>query len=154
MNIEYIPRTRDYYRAQGFERDYTWADNKAIPFSKPKKPLRDARLAIITTAVVEPAIPKPIRSAKSYCLDEIPEHFDTSELSWDKTTTHTNDRESYFPIQALTSKVDDGSLGSLAPRFHFVPTEYSQRHTLTQDAPLIAANCQEDAVDLAILIPI
>ncbi len=154
MNIKYIQRTRDYYRAQGFKHDYSWADNRVIPFSRPKKPLNEARLAIITTAVVEPDIPKPVRSAQSYSLTALPDNLHTAELSWDKTTTHTHDRESYFPIRALTSKVEDGSLGSLAPRFHFVPTEYSQRHTLTQDAPLIKTHCQEDSVDLAILIPI
>ena len=75
-------------------------------------------------------------------------------MSWDKVTTHTNDRESYFPLQALNARIAAGDIGSLAPRFHFIPTEYSQRHTRDQDAPLITQHCLDDEVDLAILIPL
>jgi hypothetical protein len=152
--IRYIERTKAYYRAQGFDRDYQWAMNTETPFSKPAKPLESARITLVTTAVVEPNIPKPIRTAKSYPFSEAPAQFDTAELSWDKVTTHTNDRETYFPLQALDARIAAGDIGSLAPRFHFIPTEYSQRHTRDQDAPLIAQHCLEDAVDLAILIPL
>ena len=63
--IEYMKRTRDYYRAQGFEADYSWAHNDDIPFSKPAKPLAESTVTLVTTAVVEPEIPKPIRAAAS-----------------------------------------------------------------------------------------
>ncbi|MDB2509518.1 hypothetical protein N9X32_03230 [Pseudomonadales bacterium] len=152
--IRYIERTKAYYRAQGFDQDYQWAANTQTPFSKPARPLKSARITLVTTAVVEPSIPKPIRAAKSYRFSDVPAHFDTTEVSWDKITTHTNDRESYFPLHALNKRVAAGDIGSLAPRFHFIPTEYSQRHTRDQDAPLIAQHCLEDAVDLAILIPL
>jgi len=152
--IRYIERTKAYYRAQGFEQGYQWAMNTHTPLSKPAKPLTSARITLVTTAVVEPGIPKPIRTAKSYRFSDAPAHFDTAEVSWDKVTTHTNDRESYFPLRALNARVAAGDIGSLAPRFHFIPTEYSQRHTRDQDAPLITQHCLEDAVDLAILIPL
>jgi D-proline reductase (dithiol) PrdB len=152
--IPYIERTKAYYRAQGFEQDYQWAMNVETPFSRPARPLKSARITLVTTAVVEPSIPKPIRTAKSYAFSDAPADFDTAELSWDKITTHTNDRESYFPLQALNARVAAGEIGSLAPRFHFIPTEYSQRHTRNEDAPLITEHCLTDAVDLAILIPL
>ena len=97
--IRYIERTKAYYRAQGFEHDYQWARNTHTPLSKPAKPLTSARITLVTTAVVEPGIPKPIRTAKSYQFSDAPAHFDTAEVSWDKVTTHTNDRESYFPLR-------------------------------------------------------
>ena len=152
--IRYIERTKHYYRAQGFEQDYQWAMNAETPFNPPAVPLKTARITLVTTAVVEPNIPKPIRTAKSYPFSEVPAHFDTADLSWDKVTTHTNDRESYFPLQALNARIAAGDIGSLAPRFHFIPTEYSQRHTRDQDAPLITQHCLDDEVDLAILIPL
>ena len=152
--IRYIERTKHYYRAQGFEQDYLWAMNTDVPFTQPNSALETARITIVTTAVVEPSIPKPIRTAKSYSFSEVPAHFDTTEVSWDKVTTHTNDRESYFPIKALKDRISAGEVGHLAPRFHFIPTEYSQRHTRNEDAPLITQHCLEDEVDLAILIPL
>lgn len=111
-------------------------------------------VGLITTAVSEPGIPKPIREAKSYPTSEIPENFDTSELSWDKDSTHTDDRESYFPIEILRQLNAEGVIGDIAPRYHFVPTEFSQRLTEDIDAPATVAACFADQVDIALLIPL
>jgi len=35
-----------------------------------------------------------------------------------------------------------------------VPTDYSQRRTIEQDAPQILARCREDGVDVALLVPL
>ncbi len=152
--ISYMARTCDYYRAQGFTSDYQWAQNDETPFTGPCKPLEESVVTLITTAVVESDIPKPIRSAASYSWDRVPEAFDTDDLSWDKDTTHTNDRASYFPMEALQTLAEQGTIGRLANRFHFVPTEYSQRHTNAHDAPHILSACIEDNVDIAILVPL
>jgi hypothetical protein len=152
--VSYMARTRDYYRAQGFTQDYTWAHNEDIPFSRLSKPLADCTVALVTTAVTEPSIPKPIRTATSYPYSRVPEHFDTEELSWDKDTTHTRDRESYFPLATLQSLAESGHFQAMAPRYHFVPTEYSHRLTIDQDAPATVTACIEDEVDIAILVPL
>ena len=47
-----------------------------------------------------------------------------------------------------------GRIGSLAPRCHGVPTEYSQRRTTEEDAPEVLRLCREDGVDAAILVPL
>ena len=47
-----------------------------------------------------------------------------------------------------------GRIGSVAPRFHGVPTDYSQRRTIEQDAPQILERCREDGVDVALLVPL
>ena len=44
-------------------------------------------------------------------------------------------------------------IGSLAPRFHGLPTNRSHRVTLEVDCPEIVARCKADAVDAAILVP-
>ncbi|MEC8819644.1 MAG: hypothetical protein VYA08_02015 [Pseudomonadota bacterium] len=154
MKIQYIQRTRDYYRAQGFEQDYSWAENTATPFQPLLKPLADCVVTLVTTAVTEPEIPKPSRAAKRYRFDDTPAAFDTSDLSWDKTTTHTRDRGSYFPMEILRDMVNQGTIGALADHYHFVPTEYSQANTLNKDAPAIVKACIQDEVDVAILIPL
>ena len=150
----YMEKTRRYYQAQGFEKAYQWAQFDEIPFSPLSKALEECTIALITTAVPDGAVPKLLRKASSLNLDQVPDQFFTDDLSWDKEATHTDDRQSYFPLEACQSLVEEGTLGQLAPRFHFVPTDYSQRHTIEDDAPSIVAACLEDEVDIAILIPL
>lgn len=154
--IDYMERTRRYYEAQGFERPYQWAHFDDIPFGPPAKALRDATVTIVTTAISGPdvAVPSVGRTARSIAMSDVPETFFTDDLSWDKVTTHTDDRESYFPMLALQELCAEGRIARLADRVHFVPTEYSQRHTLQQDAPQILAACIEDEVDVAVLVPL
>jgi D-proline reductase (dithiol) PrdB len=152
--IPYMERTRLYYRAQGFEKDYVWASHEETPFTPLAKPLPECTVTLVTTAVAHPDIPKPVRKAESIPFSEVPDSFLTDELSWDKETTHTDDRESYFPVESLNALTDEGVIGSLAKHFHFVPTQYSHRATKEEDAPAIAAACRKDGVDIALLVPI
>ena len=48
--VQYMERTRQYYRAMGYEKDYVWAHNEDAPFMPLKKPLSESRVALITTA--------------------------------------------------------------------------------------------------------
>lgn len=155
-DIEYIERTKRFYAAQGFDQPYQWASNNDIPFHLPTRPVAESRLAIVTTAIHPDDADTVMigREARSISINDVPENFFTDDLSWDKVTTHTNDRESYFPLKHLEALQKDGRLGDIAPRYHFVPTEYSQRYTTDADAPAITAACIEDEVDVAILVPL
>ena len=152
--IHYIERTRLFYRAQGFERDYVWAHFNESPFHRLTKPLDQTRVTIVTTAVTNRSIPKAIRAAESIHFKNTPRHFLTSELAWDKETTHTDDRQSYFPLEVLEDLVLSNRIGYLTDRFHFVPTQYSHRATITEDAPAIRQACLEDKADIAMLVPL
>jgi len=94
------------------------------------------------------------RKIHSTLVSPIPESMYTEELSWHKTVTHTDDVNSFIPLEQLMVLEDEGGIGGLAPRFHSVPTEYSQRTTLKYDAPEILARLREDEVDIAILVPL
>ncbi len=152
--IPYMERTRLYYRAQGFARDYKWAEHSSTPFHKLEKALPECNVTVVTTAVTHDDVPKPVRTAEHIPFEEVPDSFLTSELSWDKETTHTDDRQSYFPLEVLQKLVAEGVIGSIASRYHFVPTQYSHRLTSEEDAPAIARACIEDSVDIALLVPI
>jgi hypothetical protein len=151
--INYMQRTRHFYRAKGFS-PYQWARHSSIPWQKLRKPLAESRVALVSTAVPDEAILKPERVATSWGLAEAPTNFGTQELSWDKQTTHTNDRRSYFPLEDLLAAAQSGLIGSVAPRFHFLPTHFSQRQTVTRDGPAITRACIDDEVDIAILVPL
>ena len=154
----YIDRTRNYYAAQGYERPYQWASFDSVPFTPLKKPLSESRLALVTTTgpweLQEKKVLRGKRQVWSGSTEDPPKRLFTDHLSWDKENTHTDDVESFLPIQRLREYVQQGRLGSLAPRFHGVPTDYSQRSTIEKDAPEILQRCLDDGVDIALLIPL
>ncbi len=158
--VSYIDRTREYYAAQGYERPYRWAHHAAVPFTKLAKPLAESRLTVVTTAsrfTGQEALEGVLRGSKQVWSGETavtPDRLYTDDLAWDREGTHTNDVESFLPLASLRALVGEGRLGSLAKRFHGVPTDYSQRRTLEEDAPEILARCREDAVELVLLVPL
>jgi hypothetical protein len=158
--VSYIDRTREYYGAQGYEKPYVWARHTDAPFAPLAKPLAQARVALVTTA-------SPWRDAKpvdgvlrgnkqvwSGPTDAPPERLYTDDLSWDKEATHTRDVESFLPIRRVQELAAQGRVAGIAARFHGVPTDYSQRRTIEQDAPQILARCREDGSDVALLVPL
>jgi D-proline reductase (dithiol) PrdB len=158
--VSYIDRTRDYYAAQGYERPYVWARNTEAPFTPLAKPLARSRVTVITTASPwrdDKPVEGVLRGGKQVWSGETatpPARLYTDDLAWDKEATHTRDVESFLPLARLAELVAAGRIGSLAARFHGVPTDYSQRRTLEQDAPEILARCHEDAADVALLVPL
>jgi hypothetical protein len=158
--VSYIDRTRDYYGAQGYARPYAWARHTSAPFAPLPKPLAECRVGVITTASPwreEKPVDGVLRGAKQVWSGPSappPERLYTDDLAWDKQATHTRDVESFLPLARLEELAAEGRIGSLAARFHGVPTDYSQRRTTEQDAPEILARCREDGVDVALLVPL
>jgi D-proline reductase (dithiol) PrdB len=90
----------------------------------------------------------------SGAIDAPPERLYTDDLSWHKEATHTRDVESFLPIRRLHEVAAQGRIGGVAPRFHGVPTDYSQRRTVEHDAPEILSRCREDGADVALRVPL
>jgi hypothetical protein len=158
--VSYIDRTREYYAAQGYAKPYVWARNTDAPFAPLAKPLGQSRVTVVTTASPwreDKPVDGVLRGGKRVWSGDTaapPERLYTDDLAWDKEATHTRDVESYVPLKRLAELADAGRIGCLAARFHGVPTDYSQRRTIEQDAPEILARCREDAVDVAVLVPL
>jgi len=155
--VKYIERTRQYYRAMGYKEDYVWATFENVPFAKLKGALSDARIAFITTA--GPPDKSNILGDKSRAvwscdINSVPRNLVTEHLAWDKDSTHTKDQESFLPIDAALGQIKQGNFASLTVRLHGVPTEYSQRKTMEEDAPQILARLREDGADAAFLSPL
>ncbi len=158
--VSYIDRTRAYYAAQGYERPYAWARHTEAPFAPLRKSLAESRVGIVITASPwqgqEPVdgVLRGVKRVYSADVDPLPEKFFTDDLAWDKLATHTDDVPSFVPIPQLQQLAREGRIGSLAARFHGVPTDYSQRRTSEQDAPEILARLHQDQVDVALLVPL
>jgi D-proline reductase (dithiol) PrdB len=152
--VSYMERTRLYYRALGYETDYVWAHNEEVPFARPVKPNRQLAVALATTAGPPDRSNRDAQNRKEVWSSEVakpPVSFDT-DVAWDKESTHTDDRETFLPIDAVNRLVADGTLGKLSARFHCIPTEYSHRKTKEHDAPELLRRLREDKVDAAILV--
>lgn len=151
--VGYMERTRRYYRALGYDRDYVWSHYDDVPFTRLTTPLQDARLALITTASPPGLTNRDARGRKQVwfgSVTEPPEAFET-EVAWDRESTHTDDPESYLPLTAATGLAADGVFTGLTTHFVGAPTKYSQRETLAVDAPQIRDRLQADRADGAIL---
>jgi len=62
-------------------------------------------------------------------VDDVPETFYTQDLQWDQESTHTNDKDSFIPLNRLAECAANGKIGSASPRFYGVMTDYSQGKT-------------------------
>ncbi len=152
--VRYMERTRLYYEAQGFEKPYVWAHFDEVPFTPLEKSLAESTVTILTTSSLYDRSPTDAREVASGLLANPPTQLFGNDLSWHKQATHLDDLNSFFPIEHLSALIDAGRLGRLADRFHCLPTSYSQRETMVEDAPIVLRRCQEDGVDVALLVPL
>ncbi len=151
--VQYMERTRNYYRALGYETDYVWAHHENVPFTGPSKPVSEMTVALITTAGPPDDSNRDARNRRliwSGPVADAPTQF-TTDHAWDKETTHTEDRETFLPIDAMNKLIAAGEVGGLARRFHGAATVYSHRQTSKQDAPQLLQRLREDGVDAVIL---
>lgn len=162
--IPYLQRIREYYQALGYGTPYRWAHYADVPFQPLSRRLSDCRIALLTTAAPYqpgkgdqgPGAPYNAK-AKFYAVysgDAARDHdLRISHIAIDRKHTQAQDSATYFPLAGLRQAAAAGRIGSVAPRFHGVPTNRSHRVTLTIDCPEILERCKADAVDAAILVP-
>jgi hypothetical protein len=163
--IDYIDRSRAYYLAAGYDNPYRWAQHHDAPFARLAQPMSETRVGLITTAARNepgqvarrPHDPRE-RTPKfpdvySQAVDRPPD-LRISHVSYDRDHTIPDDVEAFFPLAGLTWLAEEGRIGSVAPRFHGLPTTYSQRSTTEEHAPEILRRCREDGVGAALLVPI
>lgn len=151
--VPYMERTRHYYRALGYDNDYVWAHFDEVPFVRPEKPLAQLKIGLITTAGPPDRSNRDAKGRKQVWSGDIaspPPTFDT-DLAWDKEATHTDDRETFLPIDAMGKLRNTGIIGGIAQHFHGAPTDYSHAKTLDHDAPEILRRLRADGADAALL---
>jgi hypothetical protein len=161
--IPYMARTRAYYAAIGYTTPYRWAHYSEAPFTPPAKPLRQTRVALVTTAAPfdptkgdqGPGAPYN-GAAKFFTVYDgdvtRPHDVRISHIAYDRAHTTATDSGTWFPLPALRRAAAAGRL-QLAPRFFGLPTNRSHRVTLDQDLPELLARCRADRVEAAVLVP-
>lgn len=154
--VSYIDRSREYYAAQGYDRPYQWARPEEAPALQPlPAPLAELRLGLVTSAFPLPPAGErpPVEAPYAQAVDPLPTGGFTADDNRDQSVAPANERESYLPLARLGELAADGRIGSLSPRFYGAPFDYSQRRTITGDAPAVADLLRADGVDVAVLAP-
>ena len=146
--IPYMQRTRDYYAAIGYTTPYRWAHHIDAPFTPLRKPLAQARVAIITTAAPYqpgkgdqgPGAPYNggAKFYQVYSGDTAHDHdLRISHIGYDRIHTSADRQRHLVPAARSAPAAAAGRIGAVAPRFHGAPTNRSHRVTIETDAPEI-----------------
>ena len=162
--IPYMARTREYYRALGYDEPYRWAHFADVPFTPLPKPLAQCRIALVTTAAIyDPALGDQGPGARYNAAAKFHGVYAQStegtpdvriaHVTYDRDHTSAADPNTWFPLAQLKQRAAGGAIGSVSPRFYGAPTTRSQRKTIEQDAPDILAAVRADACDAAVLVP-
>ncbi len=162
--LNYIERIREYYLALGYAEPYRWAHFDDVPFTPLARPLAEATIGIITTAA--PYQPGRGEQGPGAAYNGAAKFYEVysaatatepdlriSHVGYDRDHTTAEDQGSYFPLRALKKLEQGGMIGSVAPRFHGLPSNRSQRRTLEVDCVELVARCREDGIDGAVLVP-
>jgi D-proline reductase (dithiol) PrdB len=130
-----------------------------IPFVRPEKPLRECRLALVTTGGVH--LPEDVRfdiddPSGDCSYREVPAG--ASALTW----THEyyapdrggEDLDSVFPLWTLRVVEAEGGVGELNHRhFSFMGAIHDPLPLVERTAPEVARKLADDGVDAVLLTP-
>ena len=157
-HVRYIDKTLEYYKNEGYDTPYRWAHFDEIPFTRLSKPLAECRVGLVTTSemaiVGEPGAwdeGDAARDVYSMRTDTPIGKLYSQKEAYDRHATTLADVDSYLPLTRLAEFTAEGRIKAVAPRFQVIYSQYSQRKTLTVDAPEILRQMREDRVDVAVL---
>lgn len=161
--VRYIDKTREYYRAQGYEKPYRWATHDDAPFTPLKKPLAESRLALISTSEISVKTwddqRTPLEKGEIGNVYDVPTDTPIEDLyshsrSFDKHATTLDDVNAFFPVTRLQELAAEGRIGSFAPTAYGLYNAYSQRKTREADLPELLRRCQDAEIDVTLLTPV
>ena len=129
-----------------------------LPFVRPRKPLNESRLALVTSGGVHlPDAPRfDIDDPSGDCsYREIPTG--APSLTW----THAyyrpdegTDLDAVFPLRTVRGLVDEGVIGEINGRhFSFMGAIHDPAPLAEETAPEVARKLAGDGVDVALLTP-
>jgi D-proline reductase (dithiol) PrdB len=147
-----------------FMATYRYRTLDPIPFARPRRPLREARVALVTTGAVYAPGQEPFDEEKKggdSSFRVIPKDADVATLgiahksdAFDQTG-FLADRNLGFPLDRLREMESEGLIGNLAPRaISFMGSISAPGRLAKETAPEAAALLQADGVDVALLVPL
>jgi D-proline reductase (dithiol) PrdB len=147
-----------------FMATYRYRTVDPIPFARPRKRLREARVALVSTGAVYAPGQEPFDEEKKggdSSFRVIRKDTDVATLgiahksdAFDQTGFDA-DRNLGFPLERLREMEAEGAIGSLAPRaLSFMGSISAPGRLVKETAPEAASLLVEDGVDVALLVPL
>jgi D-proline reductase (dithiol) PrdB len=154
MPIPYVERTRQRYANYP---PYKWIVNTEAPWTPLAKPIRDSRVALVSSGGFYVAGQPPfVDDDDSYRL--IPKDVKSEDLRIYHHAYRDDDPDRdpncVLPLDRLRELEAAGVIGELAPSAVSFVTIYSMRKEITVRAPRIAEELRSMAVDAALLVPV
>jgi D-proline reductase (dithiol) PrdB len=133
--------------------------NSTSPFTIPRKPLKNARLAIVTSAGLHLRDDRPFKAGdptfRRIPSDTAPGDIVQSHASigFDRTAVIA-DINVVFPLDRLREMLSSGRIGAFAPTFYsFMGAQRDITRIKTETAPAVAALLKAEGVDVVLLTP-
>ena len=162
-SVQYMPRIREYYLGQGYEKPYMWAHFEDVPFTPLRKPLSESVATLFSTSDVSvrrdegeilPATETTVGEVYSVPWNTPIEELYSRQESFDHYATSLDDIDAYLPLNRLREFVQAGRIGAVTDNFHNINRGYSQKLMAEISAPAALVKCNEEAADIAILTPV
>jgi len=132
-------------------------DNEGSPWTAPRTPLRESRLALVTTAGLHRRgdatfVPRDqtyrVIPADTPARDIVQSHV---SLGFDRSGIQ-RDLDVVFPVDRMRELVAAGEIGSLGPTFYsFMGAQYPPYGPLQEQAREVGAKLRADGVDVVFL---
>lgn len=147
-----------------FMATYRYRTVDPVPWARPRKSLRAARVALVTTGAVyapgQAAFDEEMKGG-DFSFRVIPRDVDVGALGIAHKSDAFDqagflaDRNLGFPLGRLREMEAEGLIGSLAPNaLSFMGSISAPGRLVNETAPAAAALLEADGVDVALLVPL
>ena len=155
MPVPYIEQVRRMYPDLP---PYQWAVNERAPLTPVRKPLRECRVALVSSAgVYLPGQPAFRTDAKDVSFREIPADADVAALlvGHPSTAATVTDLNTVFPLDRLRELARAGMIGALAsPALSFVGRVLARGRLKRDMVPWLVERLRALDVDAAFFVPV
>jgi D-proline reductase (dithiol) PrdB len=147
-----------------FLKAYPWRRIDPVPWATLRRPLREARIALVSTAGLSLPTQEPFDNdvrGGDWTFREIPADADPKLLidshrseSYDHGPVHA-DANIALPIDRIRELAAEGAIGSVNHRhFSFMGSITAPGRLTARSAPVVADALEADGVDAVLLVPI
>jgi len=158
--IRYGERLNAFYRSQGFP-PYQWSVYETAPLAPLTKPLRQCRVALLTSGGVSCKNTPPFNplARNDLRVDAIPQEtpadFFVINDAYYNHQDADRDINCIFPLERLGELASEGVIGEVAAHHYsgFMGRTYTRTAVLNEATPALAHRLKQERVDIFVLVP-
>ncbi|MDD5558558.1 glycine/sarcosine/betaine reductase selenoprotein B family protein [Candidatus Methylomirabilis sp.] len=154
--VPYIEQIRRLYPN---EPPYQWTVNLTSPWAPMVKPVRNCRIALISSGGIYRPPQEPFNPIKNdLTFKEIPKTADLADLRishYSRNARDVKDLNTIFPLERFRELEAQGLIGELAsPAFTFMGRIFTRTRLQKEMAPHLIVRLRDMGVDAAFLVPV